>query len=91
MTTATKKTNNVNRVSHTRAIDGHRWELTQWVRSYEDLTPVYLAHAQVRCTRENKAGNEVAYYRYVGPKAEFDTPEDRQRFLDKMPAKDWAA
>lgn len=71
-----------NKTTWTRAnAAGYRWEIAGL-----SLT----CRAQKRCTHARKHGGEGVHYRYVGPRAEFDTEAARQLFLENWTPESWA-
>jgi hypothetical protein len=64
---------------NTKAIDGYRWHCSKWGSEY-------TATPQKRCIDDNGK----PYFVYCTPKARFDTPEDRDKFIAAFTAKGWA-
>jgi type 1 glutamine amidotransferase len=72
---------------HTVVVDGFRWAYGRSSHFPYFGSLVYHAQAQQRCTTDSGR----VYFANVGPRAEFDSPEARERFFRGFTASAWAA
>jgi len=68
--------------TRTKAVNGWRWIASRKEWPYE----AYTCAAQVRCTTDSG----TVYYKYVGPRAEFDTREQLLNFMQNWKPEVWA-
>lgn len=64
--------------TYKKAKDGYRWTLSQW-------GDAFIATPQQRCTSDSGS----VYYEFRQPQAEFNSRQDRQKFIANFTAKFW--